>query len=253
MKRSIIQRYSLNGFTLIEIMIVIAIIGLLAALTLGISSSVMKNAKIHKTEDALKLLTMALQEWELERGRCVTFEGYIPVTNGRYDIWQAGEYIDAPSFSEQGIPDVVMLDAMETRIKSVVALLMQSESSTDILSKITPDLFVLDGQDKLAVDSWGTPIGVVFPGRNFYDADQDESQLVFAQDECGDLTVRDQAEDALGSCINERPYFVSAGPDRKWGYRFQSNSANSEPENELWVASTDNIYSYKPFLVESAH
>jgi prepilin-type N-terminal cleavage/methylation domain-containing protein len=253
MKRSIIKRYSLNGFTLIEMMIVIAIIGLLAALTLGISSSVMKNAKIHKTEDALKLLTMALQEWELERGRSVTFEGYIPVVNGNYDIWQAGGYIGAPSFAEQGITDVVMLDAMETRLESLVALLLQSESATDIISKITPDLFIEDEHGKLVVDSWGTPIGVVFPGRNFYDADQDESQLVFAQDECGDLTVRDQAEDALGSCINERPYFVSAGPDRKWGYRFQSNSANSEPDNELWVASTDNIYSYKPFLVESAH
>jgi hypothetical protein len=183
----------------------------------------------------------------------VTFEGYIPVTNGRYDIWQAGEYIGAPSFSEQGIPDVVMLDAMDTRIKSVVALMMQSESSTDILSKITPDLFVLDEQDKLVVDSWGTPIGVVFPGRNYYEADQDSSQYPAAQDSSGDQTVRDQAEDGLGSCINERPYFVSAGPDRKWGYRFQSNSTNSSSDNALWIASTDNIYSYKPYLVESAH
>ena len=57
-----------HGFTLIEMMIVIGIIALLAALTLGISSSVMRNAEKRKTQDVLQLLTVALQEWELEKG-----------------------------------------------------------------------------------------------------------------------------------------------------------------------------------------
>ena len=66
-------RYS--GFTLIEIMIVIGIIALLAALTLGISSSVMRNSEKRKTQNVLQLLTVALQEWEIEKGRSITFEG----------------------------------------------------------------------------------------------------------------------------------------------------------------------------------
>lgn len=259
-----------SGFTLVEMIIVIGIIALLAALTLGISSSVMRNSEIRKTEDVLKLMTMALQEWELERGRQITFEGYIPVQNGMYDVWRDGEYIDAPSFSEQGLVDAIILDAMRTRIESTVEVLMQSESAHEILSKILPDhscqtsgsapnevhtselCSVDDEHGKIIVDSWGTPIGIVFPGRNFAEANLDSTQSPFAEDMSGDQTVRDQAEDALGSCINARPYFVSAGPDQLWGYRFQSNDVNSVPDNEKWAASIDNIYSYEPYLVESA-
>ena len=255
-----------NAFTLVEMIIVIGIIALLAALTLGISSSVMRNSEIRKTEDVLKLMTMALQEWELERGRQITFEGYIPVTNGMYDVLTNGEYIDAPSFSEQGLVDAILLQAMKNRTEATVEVLMQSESAHDILSKILPehscqtsgsapnevhtsDLCTVDDEHgKIIVDAWGTPIGVVFPGRNW----SESGATIFAQDLSGDQTVRDQAEDAMGSCINARPYFVSAGPDELWGYRFQSNDMNSIPENDKWSASLDNIYSYKPFLVETA-
>ena len=55
-----------SGFTLIEMMIVIGIIALLAALTLGISNSVLRNSEISRTRDVLTLFDMALQEWELE-------------------------------------------------------------------------------------------------------------------------------------------------------------------------------------------
>ena len=272
-KNSIVR----GGFTLVEMIIVIGIIALLAALTLGISSSVMRNSEIHKTEDALKLMTMAFQEWELERGRSMTFEGYVPVTNGMYDVIANGENIAAPLFSEQGVSDEEMRDAMQTRIESTVEVLMQSESALEILSKISPDLSCMtsgtapnethtsdlctvgDVHGRLLLDSWGMPIGIVFPGRNFAEANQDQQQLQVAQDQSGDQSVRDQAEDGLGSCINGRPYFVSAGPDRIFGYRFQSNNQNSyagakDPNDPppFWEDSIDNIYSYEPYLVESA-
>ena len=73
------------------------------------------------------------------------------------------------------------------------------------------------------------------------------------QDESGDLSVRDQAEDGLGSCLARRPYFVSAGPDGLWGYRYQASSPiPDQAENEEWLASLDNIYSYEPYLVEES-
>ena len=65
-----------RAFTLIEMMIVIGIIALLAALTLGISNSVLRNSEISRTKDALRLLDMALQEWELEMGRAMTFRDF---------------------------------------------------------------------------------------------------------------------------------------------------------------------------------
>ncbi len=276
-----------RAFTLIEMMIVILIIGILAALTLGISSSVMRNAEIHKTEDVLKLLTMAVQEWEIEKGRTMTFGGYIPVDGGNYDIPLGSPdlpYTDgivAPVFSTQGVTDADMLNAMRIRMEDLVVLLKQSEASTDILSKINPDHFcktiglgtdvehtsdvcrIASVHEMVVIDSWGTPIGVVFPGRNFADVFKELNDgapppspptLVPYFDQAGDQTLRDEAEDGLGSCINARLYFVSAGSDRKWGYRFQSNDMNSGPgssgSDPMWEDSVDNIYSYEPFLVE---
>ena len=252
-----------HGFTLIEMMIVIGIIALLAALTLGISSSVMRNAEKRKTQDVLQLLTVALQEWELEKGRSMTFDGYAPEmlpngNSGYYDCYAHDfEILEAPSFAEQGVIDEFMNIAMETRIESIVDLFMQSESAKEILSKMTSDMFIAHEHEpgeveKLVVDAWGTPIGIVFPGRPYFDVNPSGSTFDPAYDDSGDGTVRDEAEDGLGSCINARPFFVSAGPDRTWGYRSQSNDQNSTPQNEAWVASTDNLYSYEPYLVESA-
>ena len=247
-----------SGFTLIELTIVIGIIALLAALTLGLSSSIMRNSEIRRTEDVLKLLTMALKEWELERGRPMTFRGYIPIANGIYDVdigFDNGEDIGPPSFSEQGVSNGDMSDAMSARMQSVVDLVSRSEGATELFSKISTSHF--DKDSKLPLDAWGTPIGIVFPGRNYWESypsadPSDDQTFVPHFDHSGDQSIRDQAEDGLGSCMNLVPYFVSAGPDRKWGYRFQSNNQNSTSENDDWVDSHDNVYSYKPFLVESA-
>jgi hypothetical protein len=140
---------------------------------------------------------------------------------------------------------------MELRMQHVVTLFMQSEGATEVFSKILPDFF--RDNTKQPIDAWGTPIGIVFPGRYF--ADVYPNGDMFAEDESGDQTVRDQAEDGLGSCMNRMPYFVSAGPDRTWGYRFQANGGPVDGDDlsrAIWEASHDNIYSYDPFIVENA-
>ena len=164
----------------------------------------------------------------------------------------ANEAIGEPVFGASGVSNSEMHSAMDSRMKNVIDVFMQSEGVTNILSKITPDHLLHDHTTELtvAVDSWGTPIGIVFPGRNF--AEAYPSGNIFAEDESGDFTLRDQAEDGLGSCLNKRPYFVSAGPDKQWGYRFQANGGPLTNDDVLWMASGDNIYSYTPFLVEGS-
>lgn len=268
-----------NGFTLIEMMIVIGIIALLAALTLGISNSVLRNSEISRTQDTLRLFEMALHEWELEMGRAITFRDFSslagiddPFGQGqpivyRYDItsWVDINGTDlnepllvAPSFGGVAVDDAVMMEAMETRMRDLVLVLLESESAADILQRITPShFFEMDlnndgaANEKVGVDAWGTPIGIVFPCQQYANADLNGNTL--PQDECGDLTVRDQAEDGLGSCINRQPYFVSAGPDRLWGYRYQASSPIfNQAEDPDWLASIDNVYSYEPYLVEES-
>ncbi len=240
-----------NAFTLIEMVVVIGIIALLAALTMGISNSVIRNSQVRQTQDAMKLLSLAVDEWELERGRPITFEGYIPINGGRYDIATNGENIDQPSGSSS-VNNDDMQDAMETRIESLIELLLQSESATVILARISPELFIEDIHGKLLVDPWGNPVGVLFPGRKFADAypNLDPLSEYPYLDESNDLTVRDEAEDGLGSCINNEILFVSAGPDLRWGYRYQGNDGVGNPT--LIDSSKDNIYSYEPFIVEEA-
>jgi prepilin-type N-terminal cleavage/methylation domain-containing protein len=269
-----------TAFTLIEMMIVIGIIALLAALTLGISNSVLRNSEISRTKDALRLLDMALQEWELEMGRAMTFRDFSSLEGigggfgqgelvpYRYDVNAFfdlnGEELDdpllgAPVFGVDPVDDATMLEAMSTRMRNVVLVLLESEPATDMLQRISPRHFKemdLDGNNsldgKVGVDAWDTPIGIVFPCQNYANANLDGN--VLPQDESGDLTVRDQAEDGLGSCMSKRPYFVSAGPDRMWGYRYQASSSDNfpGPQDEDWLASLDNIYSYEPYLVEES-
>ena len=248
MTKSMHKKFT-RAFSLIEMMIVIGIIAILAGLTLGISNSVLRGSEIRKTEDAITLLETALQEWELEMGRSITFQG-IAAIDGRYDMYNDGE-IGEPGWGGQGLDQETMHDGLNQRAKDIWDLLYENEASKNILSKIHPDLIVDDEGRKRVVDAWQSPIGIIFAGCDYAGSG---ITLPYAQDESGDLTVRDEAEDGLGSCINRRPYFVSAGPDGLWGYQFQANqgAANNNAADEEWVAAQDNIYSYEPFLVEAS-
>ena len=246
------QRTIYTAFTLLEIMVAIGIIALLAAITLNLSNSIMRKADERQTKDVLRLVKLALVEWEIASDGKLTFEDYTYVGNCQdcsFDVWNDGS-LGSPTFGLIGVANGVMQAAMQDRMQKTVEVIRQIESSDNILLELTGDNFIEDTEGAILVDSWGTPIGVIFPGQYYADT----SELAFAQDESGDLTIRDQAEDGLGSCMNKEPIFVSAGPDRTWGYRFQSNGGhdNDAIAKELWEASLDNIYSYDPFVVEAA-
>jgi len=253
--RCLPQRTICTGFTLLEIMVAIGIIALLAAITLNLSNSIMRKAEERQTKDVLRLVKLALVEWEIASDGKLTFEDFTYVgncDNCTFDVENDGS-LAIPTFGLFGVANGVMQTAMENRMQQTLAVIRQIESSDNILLELTGDNFIEDTEGaRILVDSWGTPIGVIFPGRYYADTSEFES----AEDESGDLTIRDQAEDGLGSCMNKEPIFVSAGPDRTWGYRFQYNEGPGSEANSLakalWEASLDNIYSYDPFVVEAA-
>ena len=228
-----------RGFTLIEMMIVIAIIVLLAGLTLGISNKVLRGSEIRKTKDAITLLDIAISEWVTEMGRQLTFAS-VGAVEGNYDIL-SDNIIGIPTFNSS-VTQAEMLDAMNFRAEAMWTLLSELESSKNILAKIHPDLI----ENNRVIDAWGSPIGIVFPCGSF----KGSGLISLAEDASGDLTVRDQAEDGLGSCLNKQPYFVSAGPDGQWGYRYQANPYTRD--DDVWKACLDNVTSYEPFIVEGA-
>ncbi|MBC8200573.1 MAG: prepilin-type N-terminal cleavage/methylation domain-containing protein [Planctomycetes bacterium] len=237
------------GFTLLEIMVAIGIIALLAGITIGLSNSIMRKAEQEQTHDTLRLLKIALKEWEISVSNPLTFQDFSFIGNCPecyFDVNNDG-VLGSPVFGLAGVSNDDMQVAMVNRSTQVIATLRQVQSADNILLEITADNF----ENGIPLDAWGTPIGIIFPGRYFAEAG---GLLFFAEDESGDLTIRDQAEDGLGSCINKRPVFVSAGPDRIWGYRFQAAGGPGSDDNakEMWNASLDNLYSYTPFVVEEA-
>ena len=213
----------------------------------------------------LTLFDMALQEWELEIGRSITYKGAGEPIGTIFDIYDIDYEIDYeetdPSYTELPDPNFtsvntgdIPFETMENRIEHLFLVLMQSEAAAEILSKILPGNFDEDNKN-LVVDSWGNAIGIVFPGRPSAGSGFDSLECIW-KDESGDLTIREIAEDGLGSCINLRPYFVSAGPDGTWGYRYQAvmlqDGTDEIPDLDIWESSHDNVYSYEPYLVEES-
>ena len=204
----------------------------------------LRGSEIRKTKDAITLLDTAISEWETEMDRSITFEA-VGAVGGTYDIESDG-IIGSPTFNSS-VNQNDMHDAMDDRAINIWTLLVELEASKNILSRIHPDLIQKDDDGTTrAIDAWGSPIGIVFPCGDYKDSDL----ITLAQDASGDLTVRDQAEDALGSCLNKRLYLVSPGPDTLWGYRYQANPYSRD--DDTWSATLDNVTSYEPFVVEDA-
>lgn len=71
-----------KNFTLIEILAVISIIGILAGLTIGVSTLVMRKSADTKTTAAIKYVEIALERFKTAHGY------YPPSTNGGVDIFK---------------------------------------------------------------------------------------------------------------------------------------------------------------------
>jgi general secretion pathway protein G len=60
------RNISLNGFTLVELMIVVSILGILAALVIPKFTNASEMAQVSSTKDQLRLLRIALERYKLD-------------------------------------------------------------------------------------------------------------------------------------------------------------------------------------------
>ena len=135
--------------------------------------------------------------------------------------------------------------------------LMAVQSCRSILSGIDPGLIeaipgtttpVSSVVRSVFRDAWGSPILVVFPGRDIYtDLDGQPATGGTLRDEDG--TIRTKAERILGPARNKRMYFISAGPDRRFGdlvYELQAGQVWNPDRTQVEMRRTDdNLYSYE--------
>ena len=125
---------------------------------------------------------------------------------------------------------------------------------SNLLQKMTYQLGVGDEQEILQEpsimprDAWGNPIIIVLPGRDWDDrADGAAFGNPKRQDE--DRTIRTKEEQVLGSALQGEAYFVSAGPDGKFGNIHNDgmlvDGFTPNPNDSDFQAALDNIYSYE--------
>lgn len=225
---SIIRSRIARGFSLVELMIVIAIIIVLIGLVLAVSTALLRKSEERVTRNVMQSLDLAVREWERQVDRPVTFQHAVAET-GAWDVpynptltsatkagWPSGEGLLPPPYNTS---------LRAQRSLWFYDLIAQHSTAADILSKIPEDhyrrtrttaanpvYFTL----REVLDGWGNPIYAVFPGRLWGtgpSADTNPADI--------DGTMRCQQEiDVLGAatvaaaqCRNKQVLFVSGGAD----------------------------------------
>ena len=221
-----------RAFTLVEMTIVIGIIILLAGLTLAVSVSVVQGSEIRQTELTIQLLDSAIQEWQTQADRSVTY--------GKPD-----EPFDREESYEILQPNSPDESAAILVTKKLLAIIMRPESIRQILAQIDPeftehnefdhddDTSTDDVETMIVSDAWGNPYIAVLPGRLWVVGDD-----TYVRDDDG--SIQTEIEKMCGVAVNRQLCFVSAGPDGKFGER------NALPDSVEFEQTRDNLYSYTP-------
>jgi len=221
-----------RGFTLIEMIVVIAIIILLVSLTIGLITTLHRGAETRSTENELKLLDLAYEGWKRDSEREISYGiDNSPQIGVVYEIQQTIPVVEPPGPSN-GFAEFIPM-------RRTLSILNRTEGGKSTLRNMHSNLLVnftpalpppnADLKNRL-VDAWETEIIVVFPGRTRVAGD------IATGDEDG--TIRTQFEDVFGVCENRRARFVSAGPDGRLG---DLSAPATSPAHH---AADDNIYSY---------
>ncbi len=216
---------SRSGFTLIELLIVVGIISLLVATTLLVGGAAVSGAKRGATEDTLRVLDAALEQY-------IASQDGIPPALVQ-DPRQGRTAFVLPVADARSMADAGMID-------SVGLFLLQANAVPDAKKSLDqlPQKFVRQQTTTLSAnpltitsvfDAWGEPIRYVHPqfsGRISTPTAISSVELLGPaptgkQYGVGEIrrnnvtaSPQDIADGDGGKCIGGRPYFYSAGPDK---------------------------------------
>jgi prepilin-type N-terminal cleavage/methylation domain-containing protein len=255
---------SRRGYTLIEITLVVSIIVVLVALTISAGSAILAKAQREKTEGTLRVLDQAMAEWSQVKERQMTYGlPGLPFDARFYDITAplttsidfSGAYENGSTYSESDLLEGLNGNVLERGagvMPSVMAHLAIVPQSKSLLGAIDPSLskprqLHIDGdaiQTMLIVDAWMGPVLAILPGRVWIPAVDQGTETI----KDTDGTIRTIEEVVMGACVNGRPYFVSSGPDRRFGHLEYTDTGSGESPpsgSDRYQQTADNLYSYE--------
>ena len=235
---------SRRAFTLVEIVVVISIILFLVGLTLSVSTVVIERSEIRQTEITMRLVDMALQEWEALADRQITWGGPAGAVYDMAGSWTPPAYSITQDIFV--ISELLETIARASQVKDMIARI-DAEFVHQYEAGVYPAWVpaVLEGiQDSkwvgsLAIlDAWGTPIYPTHPGPLWTVVEREVGTAGLERDEDGTIRIKNESE--YGIARNQRICFVSAGPDGLFG---TETALDAEAKEK---ARADNIHSYSP-------
>jgi len=249
-RRSEANSASRAAFTLMEMIITIGVIVLLTALTVSATVALSRKSEVRQTENMLRLLDMAVQEWEIKADRKITWGN-----GATYDMQDDTPHVFTATEVLRRIRSSDVVRSFLAQIRPESLYTYNSEEPAPPWLPTTPDQddpdpnkgfarssFTQGNWDgQLAVlDPWGVPIRAVHPGPVFELGDPGEP------DPDGTIYLDDPmgygVELFYGRAKSRRILFVSAGPDGKFGN--VSADPGTEEGKTLLDQAANNVYSY---------
>lgn len=230
-----------RGFTLMELLVVVAIIVVLVSLIGGVGLAVIRNQKVTATQGILISLDRALDEYGLANGgRMPPFraQDYEEVPGPNVTLSNAqffGQYPSSNTIRYSKRPDaaVFLRQAWGVgEVKTIIAGLSERFlriTTTSGDDDVTPTIV-----DVWARGTWTSPWDPANP-----DTGETLEQIIYYIHPENLL-----AQELYGKCLNARAYFMSAGPDQLYGLRSEFPPGTAQEEVE--AALDDNVYSYTP-------
>jgi prepilin-type N-terminal cleavage/methylation domain-containing protein len=243
-----------RAFTLLELLVVIALIVILLSIVLAVSARVFANQKASSTRNVLTTLDRMLDEY-------ITVNGTIP--RYRPDAWEGrpSEFVGLPSdpLGNVGTGPEDYEDNDHVRRPEVGVFLEQIAgygAVDDLLQGIPPQFLRtytlpaagLGGQntgDRIkttVVDAWATDdewrVGTGDTAR-YPMAGVGAQPLIYFVHPDNAL-----AQDLYGRCVGGRPYFLSPGPDGRYGLGGGTEIEAGADAEQVHAGLTDNITSY---------
>lgn len=228
-----------SGFTLIEVLIAIAVIAVLIAAVFAVGQRVIARQKINQTKGVLESLDRALEEYRIE--------------SRVFPRLETDNYLDVLWRNENGGQSPVVDE--ETQQTFLGGVRTYRGEDFTWLPNAAFFLFVAEGYEN--IDSILGGIPSQFSETVQIDNGVFRTQILDAWEQPVLFVTPDNplAQAIFGSCPSDRPYFMSAGPDGHYGVPTDIGAnglTGDELRRKLDQYREDNVYSLTPGSVDAS-